>query len=484
MTNQDTPVKSSAPDSSQRHALQRPQLQLLFRHTYTALLMVDAHYRIQWANPSAEQLFFASQTKLQGLCAIDILCEIDQHNLTTKQDHQTTIDTSSKRHCNRRQKLQEQFEHAQTYQQPFLCHDQLIFGVSQSLLIDYSVMPTESVHADAPIDSRTDVDADTIAHTQKDAQKSTKKNTHSQTHDDSPASIPTAFVIEIWEKDRQSRITQEQRQQEQHDVARQMLRSVAHEVKNPLAGIRGAAQLMSKQLTQHNLSDSKITTYANIIITETDRLTDLIAQMLGSNRLPNWQLVNIHEPLEHVLTLAHSQHPDVKLIRDYDLSLPELTADKDQLIQVFLNLVNNALDAMTSWQQDSDNHSNPGTPAPDQYQPTLTLSTRVEFQYTIGNTQHKQVLKIAVNDNGSGIDQKLIGQIFFPLVTSRANGTGLGLSLVQDMVSRHQGAIDVTSSVGNTTFTVYLPFTQPQAQPKNQNQNQTQIENHPTPHTH
>lgn len=125
--------------------------------------------------PIRRTAFFASQTKLQGLCAIDILCEIDQHNLTTKQDHQTTIDTSSKRHCNRRQKLQEQFEHAQTYQQPFLCHDQLIFGVSQSLLIDYSVMPTESVHADAPIDSRTDVDADTIAHTQKDAQKSTKK---------------------------------------------------------------------------------------------------------------------------------------------------------------------------------------------------------------------------------------------------------------------------------------------------------------------
>src|SRR5690606_24680297 len=191
---------------------------------------------------------------------------------------------------------------------------------------------------------------------------------------------------------------------------------------------------------------AKLRSYTDIIISETDRLTQLIGQLLGSHQLPNWQMLNIHEPLEHVLALIIHQYPDVVLQRDYDLSLPELCADKDQLIQVFLNLMNNACESMTEFEQTLQQN----TPATfgnfpsaiaqkhsdinDNYQPKLHIHTRVVFQHTIGSLQHKQVLQVSISDNGSGIDDALIGQIFFPMVTNRAAGTGLGLSIVQDII--------------------------------------------------
>ena len=377
-------------------------LNLITKHLFTAILWADSQGQIQWANTQAEQLFSASQSRLRGQNVISLLKQVDMH-------HESLLDLpDSSFEAN---PLLEQFQHALNYQQPFIDHDQLICGIHHSVLVDYSVTPVEDKGRDY-------------------------------------------FLIELWEKNRQSRITQEQRQQEQHKVARQMLRAVAHEVKNPLAGIRGAAQLLIKQVNQLTSAPrddktaivtppgDKIHTYADIIISETDRLTQLIGQILGSNRLANWQSINIHEPLEHVLTLIHSQHPNVTIYRDYDLSLPELTADKDQLIQVFLNLMNNACEAML--EQDSDKS----------YHPTLSIRTRVDFQHTIGTVQHKQVLKIDIHDNGIGIDPEMLGKIFLPLVTGRATGTGLGLGLVQDMISRHHGAIDEGSSPGNTTFTL------------------------------
>ena len=170
--------------------------------------------------------------------------------------------------------------------------------------------------------------------------------------------------------------------------------------------------------------------------------------------------------------------------RDYDLSLPELCADKDQLIQVFLNLINNACESMTEFAQTIPQNARPESSAlalgvmplnrVDDYQPLLHIQTRVAFQHTIGSQQYKQVLQITITDNGSGIDEELIGQIFFPMVTSRAAGTGLGLSIAQDIISRHHGMIDVSStpsqradakykniSNSQTRFTLYLPFHQP-----------------------
>jgi two-component system nitrogen regulation sensor histidine kinase GlnL len=262
---------------------------------------------------------------------------------------------------------------------------------------------------------------------------------------------------------------------------------------------REATAVISNENTDLNHNNTlqnnaaKLRNYTDIIISETDRLTQLIGQLLGSSQLPSWQMLNIHEPLEHVLALIVNQYPEITLQRDYDLSLPELCADKDQLIQVFLNLINNACESMAEFKQTlqqnvpaasnnlSSDIAQSHLDGASSYQPKLHIQTRVAFQHTIGSQQHKQVLQITITDNGSGIDDALIGQIFFPMVTSRAAGTGLGLSIVQDIISRHHGMIDVSSNASQrdnsiynpiynpicnhrnsqTRFTIYLPFQQP-----------------------
>ena len=433
-----------------------PDSTFILQHLFTAILCVDEALTIRWLNAQAEQLLAISSGRLRG-----------QSILTLLAPDELTLKDSLIRNNNREDKtysLTERFSQAKHYQQPFIDHDHLIhtqLNGGLTLSVDYSVTPVS------------------------DEQQS-------------------YFIIEIWGKDRQSRISEEQRQQQQYSVARHMLRSVAHEIKNPLAGIRGAAQLLQRQFIKFNefsailnVADennltknaTKLRSYTDIIISETDRLTQLIGQLLGSHQLPNWQMLNIHEPLEHVLALIIHQYPDVMLQRDYDLSLPELCADKDQLIQVFLNLMNNACESMTEFEQTLQQN----TPATfgnfpsaiaqkhsdinDNYQPKLHIQTRVVFQHTIGSLQHKQVLQITITDNGSGIDDALIGQIFFPMVTNRAAGTGLGLSIVQDIISRHHGMIDVSSKQAQdfsgsfkshyqhnqTRFTLYLPFSQPSA---------------------
>ncbi len=422
-----------------------PDLAFISQHLFTAILWVDETLHIKWLNTQAEQLLAISQGRLLNqsillLLAPEELIQNSDANLDTVLVNTTD---NSKADTHKTCTLTERFAHAHHYQQPFIDHDHSVssqlFGSNGStvVLVDYSVTPL--------------------------------------IHDEQ-----TYFIIEMWSKDRQSRISKEQRQQQQYSVARHMLRSVAHEVKNPLAGIRGAAQLLQRQFTKLNdmtlqealKADSnnrvvakKLRTYTDIIISETDRLTHLISQLLGSNQLPNWQTLNIHEPLEHVLTLVLNQYPQVLLQRDYDLSLPELNADKNQLIQVFLNLLNNACESMIEYQQQLLNQStlsqSESLQTDNSYQPQLSIQTRIAFQHTIGTQQHKQVLQVIITDNGSGIDAALIGQIFFPMVTSRATGTGLGLSIVQDIVSRHHGMIDVSSVHDETRFTLYLPFTQP-----------------------
>ncbi len=387
-----------------------PDLAFISQQLFTAILWVDESLHIKWVNAQVEQLLAISHGRLLGQSILALLAPEELIHHCTEQPKKANKLSDAP--------LTERFIQAQQYQQPFITHDHIIklaLNPNAPLLIDYSVTP---------------VIYDNKNH----------------------------FIVEMWGKDRQSRITDEQRQQQQYNVARQMLRSVAHEVKNPLAGIRGAAQLLERQFNKFNEQTltQKLHTYTAIIISETDRLTHLIGQLLGSNQLANWQTLNTHQPLEHVLTLMSSQYPNITLKRDYDLSLPELEADRDQLIQVFLNLINNACESMIEYAQQRANNS---------YQPKLCIKTRVAFQHTIGHQQHKQVLQITITDNGSGIDPAFIGQIFFPMVTSRAAGTGLGLSIVQDIVSRHHGMIEVSSAVKNndnqTCFTLYLPFSQP-----------------------
>lgn len=427
-----------------------PPTQDILQQMFTGIIWVHSNLIIDWVNSQTEQLFSVSHSRLVGLSVLDILmpCEAElaiiNHTVSTKLDDtgKTVTDTVQiellKDKLNAQ--LEKQFINAQQYQQPFIEYGRHIVGVLSPVMINYSVTPVE-----------------------RDGQK--------------------FFLIEMWEKNAQNRIDKDQRQQEQHDVAREMLRSVAHEVKNPLAGIRGAAQLLNRHIkrqlnkitpaitrndyvneqsldklvTQEENNNllpvdaKKLTTYTNIVISETDRLTDLISQLLGSNQLPNWEPVNIHEPLERVIILTQSQYPIVKIIRDYDLSLPEIIADKNQLIQMFLNLANNACESML--ERDSSQLG-------DDYSPELRFVTRVDRQCTIGSKMHRQVLQVCVTDNGAGIAPEIIDRIFFPMVTGRASGTGLGLALVKDMINRHQGAIDVHSMTGETSFCIYIPFKQ------------------------
>lgn len=432
-----------------------PDFTFMSQHLFTAIMWVDEALSITWLNPQAEQLLAISRGRLLNQSVLSVLAPDE---LRTKNNSDTDKrGTENENPCS----LTLRFQQALQFQQPFIDHDHHInpyLSNNPSLSIDYSVTPV--------------------------------------LYDSQPF-----FIIEMWSKNRQSRITEDQRQQQQYQVARQMLRAVAHEIKNPLAGIRGAAQLLQRQLiklSEASVDDEstsllnadsvveeqwqkiaqKRRAYTDIIISETDRLTQLIGQFLGSNQLPIWQNLNIHEPIEHVLTLILNQYPQIKVRRDYDLSLPELEADRDQLIQVFLNVVNNACQSMIEFAQQLEQTqlallkaSNTSTHSPDtlpiEYHPQLIIQTRVAFQHTIGNQQHKQVLQIVISDNGSGIDPEMIGQIFFPMVTSRASGTGLGLSIVQDIISRHHGMIEVSSANSTdpnynlTCFSIYLPLSQP-----------------------
>ncbi|SUD90197.1 two-component system sensor histidine kinase NtrB [Psychrobacter phenylpyruvicus] len=401
----------------------------LLQNLYTGVIWVTEDLTIQWVNSQTEQLLSVSKSRLEGLSILDLLMPtMSQTKVVAPDSHtphssnpsaESETQLSENKSCLQasRDKLEIQFHNAKEYLQPFIEYSRHIRGITQPLYVHYSVTPMIQQGK-------------------------------------------FYYLVEIWQGDRQSRLDKEQRLQEQHDVSREMLRSVAHEVKNPLAGIRGAAQLLIKQ-TQHSpdhtydnentvlVDAKKLTTYASIVISETDRLTKLIEQLLGSNQLPEWQEVNIHEPLEHILLLIQSQYPQVTIKRDYDLSLPEITADKNQLIQVFLNLANNACEALL--EQDT------ALLAAD-YQPELTVVTRIEHQYTIGAQHHRQVIRVSIQDNGAGIADDLIERIFFPLVTGRANGTGLGLALVQEIIHRHEGTIEVSSQPGDTQFNVYLPL--------------------------
>lgn len=222
-------------------------------------------------------------------------------------------------------------------------------------------------------------------------------------------------------------------------ASRQLVRGMAHEIKNPLGGIRGAAQLL-----QNELETTEQRQYTDIIISETDRLRSLVDRLLGPNESPCFNNVNIHEVLEKVLNLVSNDIDlDWSVTRDYDPSLPELHGDFDQLFQAMLNVVHNARDAVS--EKDG---------------PKLIVKTRVEHQFTIGSKRHTMVARIMVEDNGIGIPSKLQQQIFFPLVTSKPTGTGLGLAIAHTIIGMHEGLIVCDSKPGCTQFTIYLPLTQ------------------------
>lgn len=249
----------------------------------------------------------------------------------------------------------------------------------------------------------------------------------------------TQLLVEIQPRDRLLRIAREEAMLASHQATRKLVRGVAHEIKNPLGGIRGAAQLLERELP-----DAALTEYTRIIIGEADRLRALADRMLGPRRLPAVRSTNVHECLERVVGLLQAESDGrVDIVRDYDPSLPDIAVDPDQLIQALLNIGGNALQALIE--------------NPSERAPLLTFKTRPVRQFTIGARRHRLVLRIDIRDNGPGIPAELRESIFYPMVSGRAGGTGLGLSIAQDIIHQYHGLIECESRPGETTFSLYLP---------------------------
>ncbi|MEW5792469.1 MAG: nitrogen regulation protein NR(II) [Pseudomonadota bacterium] len=249
-------------------------------------------------------------------------------------------------------------------------------------------------------------------------------------------SLPEPGVLlELVRQDRHLRITQEELLLNQHAVTQEVVRGLAHEIKNPLGGLRGAAQLLER-----HLDDPALKEYTGIIIKEADRLSRLLTRLQGAQARPRLAPTNIHHVLEHVRRLAQTDLPTgIDLHFDYDPSIPEFMADAEQLIQVFINLVRNAMQALGQ-------------------EGRIILRTRVERQFTIGTRRHRLALCAEVEDNGPGVPPELQSRIFLPLVTGRPDGLGLGLSIVQSLVAGHGGLVELHSEPGRTRFGVYLPL--------------------------
>lgn len=249
------------------------------------------------------------------------------------------------------------------------------------------------------------------------------------------SSKSSGVLFECISVDRHHRLTREEDIMARHQATSALIRGMAHEIKNPLGGIRGAAQLLERELDSDRLKE-----YTSIIIDEADRLRKLIDRILGPSNAPCMNMLNIHEILEHVRSLVSAEASEqIEFIQDYDPSLPDTLADRDQLIQAVLNIVKNAVQAVGD-------------------KGTICLRTRAERQFTIGNKRHKLVLRVDIIDDGPGITDELKESIFYPMVTGRAEGTGLGLSIAQTLIQRHKGFVDFESTLGHTIFTIWLPL--------------------------
>jgi two-component system nitrogen regulation sensor histidine kinase GlnL len=243
------------------------------------------------------------------------------------------------------------------------------------------------------------------------------------------------FLVEMQQVDRKLRIFREESILSRNQATRALVRGLAHEIKNPLGGLRGAAQLLEQELIHEELKE-----YTQIIIQEADRLQSLVDTMLGPNKLMKRQDVNIHHVLERVCGLVRAEAGvNLTIVKDYDPSIPHMLGDFDQLIQAFLNILRNGARAAGS-------------------NGILTIQTRILRQFTIGTTKHRHVISVELTDNGPGIPEEMHERIFFPMVSGDSEGMGLGLSISQELINRHQGLIEFTSKPGETMFRVLLPL--------------------------
>ena len=242
------------------------------------------------------------------------------------------------------------------------------------------------------------------------------------------------MLLEFRHIERQLRIAREERMLDQSQANRELIRNLAHEIKDPLGGIRGAAQLLDHELERPNLHE-----YTQVIMKEADRLQALMDRLLTPHRLPQPAQLNVHEVLERVRSLILAEYPrGIVIRRDYDVSLPLVKGDKEQLIQAVLNVVRNAAQAL-------------------QDRGEIRLSTRVVRQITLARRRYRHAIAVEITDNGPGIPEALRERVFHPLVSGREGGSGLGLTLAQNFVNQHHGVISYESAPGETTFTILLP---------------------------
>jgi two-component system, NtrC family, nitrogen regulation sensor histidine kinase GlnL len=251
----------------------------------------------------------------------------------------------------------------------------------------------------------------------------------------------TPLVLEISEIEQQLKVDREERQLGLSEANRQLLRNLAHEIKNPLGGVRGAAQLLDAELASPEQRE-----YTRVIIAEADRLQALVDRLLAPHRSPRVIAeLNIHEVCERVRIVTLAEFPrGLTIERDYDASVPDFHGDREQLIQALLNIVRNATQALESRIESGD--------------AVITLRTRVARQVTIARARHRLALDLHVIDNGAGVPNDIKDRIFFPLVSGREDGTGLGLTLAQSFIQQHDGIIEVDSRPGRTDFRILIPL--------------------------
>jgi two-component system nitrogen regulation sensor histidine kinase GlnL len=253
--------------------------------------------------------------------------------------------------------------------------------------------------------------------------------------------LPDEVIVELLPVEQQTRQEREERLLDQAQANKELIRNLAHEIKNPLGGIRGSAQLLEMEL-----DDKELTEYTQVIIHEADRLQTLVDRLLAPHRRPHVVGdVNIHEVCERVRALILAEFPrGLKVVRDYDISIPEFRGDREQLIQAVLNIAHNAAQALQERVAQGDAQ--------------ITLKTRILRQVTFGKQRYRLALELHVMDNGPGVPDSIKDRIFFPLISGREGGSGLGLTLAQTFVQQHHGLIECDSEPGRTDFKILIPL--------------------------
>jgi len=373
----------------------------------TAIVLVDRELTVRYANPAAENLFELSTRALVGHALVEIFAED--------------------------RVLSDAIEYARANNCSYTEHDLELATAGRSKLhLSCTISPVE-MEAPAPAIGRpSNVRADSLVVQPPDGGERALTTAPAGGRS---ANVSQWSLLEFRHIEQQLKISREERLLDQSQANRELIRNLAHEIKNPLGGIRGAAQLLERELDHPNLHE-----YTQVIMKEADRLQLLMNRLLTPHRLPQNAPLSIHEVLERVRSLILAEYPrGVTIQRDYDTSLPLLEGDREQLIQAVLNIMRNAAQAMSGSGQ-------------------ITLKTRIARQATLARKRYKHALELQITDTGPGIAEDLRERIFYPLVSGREGGSGLGLTLAQTFVTQHHGTITFESQPGNTTFTLLLPI--------------------------